>query len=186
MRIGLILAAVLLLSVAMLWLVLRPRHNGDTDNRETAPQLSEQVKSQPPAHTHLDQKPLPGENILQNYSTPNQSPQRDIEQVQELVFNTMTLVKSRDPREYATNEDLALFLQGNNRYKQAMLPANHPIINGRGQLIDRWDTPLVVHPLGRDQIEIFSAGPDGQPWNDDDIGRLPRRNDILSPKTTTE
>ena len=152
------------------------RSTNEDVTQQPTPNTNQPVKSVvPEGEASLKtQKTLPGEQILKGYGSKVQTPKRDIEQVRELVTNTMFLVKNRDTREYATNEDLAEFLTGQNRYKQEMLPNQHPILNEAGQLVDRWGNPLVVHVIGRDKVEIFSPGPDGIPWNDDDIGRLPQ------------
>lgn len=167
-RIGLVLLLIALLVIAacLTWLFTRDYRDEAVQQEGGAPV----VRSAPPEHVVKLQATYPGEQILSGYGAKSQSPQRDIEQVRELVSNSFMLVKNRDPREYATNEDLAEFLTGENRFKQVMLSGQHSIINEKGQLIDRWDNPLIVHVVSRKEVEIFSAGPDGIPWSEDDIG----------------
>ena len=38
-----------------------------------------------------------------------------------------------------------------------------------GLLIDRWGSPVIVHPEAWRQIELRSAGPDKIPYNEDDL-----------------
>jgi len=51
------------------------------------------------------------------------------------------------------------------------LPDQHAALNARGQLVDRWGTPLFFHALGNGRFEIRSAGPDRKLWTADDIHR---------------
>lgn len=143
------------------------------DQVEKSRQTVRSVPPEPSPNQQIEVN-LPGDEILSGYGKKTQTPQRDIEQVKELVANSMLLVKNRDPREYATNEDLAEFLTGKNKFNQAMLSKQHSIINKQGQLVDRWGNPLIVHVISSREVEIFGSGPDGIAWNSDDIGRLPR------------
>ena len=85
--------------------------------------------------------------------------------------NVFILIKQRDPRYYATNEDLVLFLTGQKGNLTPYLSADSPLINSEGQLVDRFGSPLIVHPLSKEEIEIRSAGPDQVPYTEDDIVR---------------
>lgn len=178
-RSKLVIAALLLLII----LILPGLLFWSKRSRPTKPQTTYQpskpvkiVKSKPPAKVDtlpLDRQ-LPGDRVLLNYASPSQAPLKDIQQIQEVTANALRLVKNRDLREYATNEDLAEFLRGKNRYKQVMISANNPVFDAEGRLIDRWGTPLVVHPVSEGNLEIFSAGPDQIPWNEDDVGQRTR------------
>lgn len=113
--------------------------------------------------------PLLADRMLQDYGTDNSSSKNDLELVGRLIDSAFLLVKNRDTREYATNEDLVLFLQGRNSYQSAYLGKTSPVLNGDGQMIDRWGSPLIVHPVSQKILELRSAGPDRKPYTDDDL-----------------
>jgi hypothetical protein len=66
------------------------------------------------------------------------------------------------------NADITAALAGKNRLGFAFIPPNHPAIDGRGELCDRWGTPFFFHQLSGTQMEIRSAGPDRKLWTADD------------------
>jgi hypothetical protein len=66
------------------------------------------------------------------------------------------------------NAEITAVLTGRNRLNFAFIPPNHPAINSRGELCDRWGTPFFFHQLSGEQMEIRSAGPDRQLWTSDD------------------
>ncbi len=59
-------------------------------------------------------------------------------------------------------------LRGNNPGNLMVFPDNHPSLDSRGRLLDRWGTPYFFHALSGREMEIFSAGPDGEfnTWDD--------------------
>jgi hypothetical protein len=71
------------------------------------------------------------------------------------------------------NADLAAALKGENPNREVFLTADHPVFSKDGLLIDRWGTPLVVHPQGWRQIELRTAGPDKKPYTEDDLVLTP-------------
>ena len=52
---------------------------------------------------------------------------------------------------------------------RALIPPDHPAINRRGELCDRWGTPFFFHAESAKQMSIRSAGPDKKMWTDDDV-----------------
>ena len=72
-----------------------------------------------------------------------------------------------------SNEDIVSALTGNNPHRMEFLSTNHPAIDAKGRLVDRWKSPLYFHPVSRDELEIRSAGPDQRMWTEDDIHRNP-------------
>lgn len=73
---------------------------------------------------------------------------------------------------FPTGEDNATIvnaLTGNNPRRLAFLDRTHPAISARGELIDRWQTPLFFHLESRDAVEIRSAGPDREMYSSDDL-----------------
>ncbi|YCM44125.1 hypothetical protein V2O64_22715 [Verrucomicrobiaceae bacterium 227] len=99
----------------------------------------------------------------------NYSCRRTLLLLSRLIDSAFLLIKNRDTREYATNRDLVIFLQGHNAYQSAYLGPRSPALNGEGQLVDRWDTPIIVHPVSQKILELRSAGPDQKPYTDDDL-----------------
>lgn len=67
------------------------------------------------------------------------------------------------------NEEIVAGLTGRNARGLVVLPPEHPSINERGQLLDRWGTPYHFHALSREIMEVTSAGPDLQLFTDDDV-----------------
>jgi hypothetical protein len=73
---------------------------------------------------------------------------------------------------YPVGEDNATFvnaLTGNNPGRLAFISRDHPAIDGLGRLLDRWGEPFFFHLLGRDELEIRSAGPDRELYTEDDL-----------------
>ncbi len=71
-----------------------------------------------------------------------------------------------------TGEDNATVvnaLTGNNPKRLAFIPRDHSAINDRGELTDRWNTPLFFHIESRDALDIRSAGPDREMYTEDDL-----------------
>ena len=68
------------------------------------------------------------------------------------------------------NAEITAALTGENS-KQVMFlnPDDGARINGKGQLVDNWDSPYFFHQLSRTEMEIQSAGPDRRMWTADDL-----------------
>ena len=79
--------------------------------------------------------------------------------------------RSNFPREgnpVGENADITAALAGANRLELVLIPKQHPAINARGELCDRWGTPFRFHQLSGEQMEIRSAGPDRTFATEDD------------------
>ena len=68
-----------------------------------------------------------------------------------------------------SNAQIVNALAGNNPRRLALIERSHPAINPEGELTDRWGTPLFFHLISHEAIEVRSAGPDKEMWNDDDL-----------------
>jgi hypothetical protein len=66
------------------------------------------------------------------------------------------------------NSEITAALTGKNRLGYAFIPASNPAISPKGELCDRWGTPLFFHQLSGERMEIRSAGPDRRLWTEDD------------------
>lgn len=115
---------------------------------------------------------LPGDAILQNYGLATARPEDDLDAMAHTFSNLLLLVKGDSPFRMGANEEFAAALLGKNRDKLAFVsPDNRRVLNGQGQIIDRWGTPLYFHTAARDRVDIRSAGPDGRMWTADDVHR---------------
>lgn len=112
-----------------------------------------------------------GETILRGYADANFPPENDLTLMSHLMENSLLLLKSAANRPLSANEDWADLFRGKNGAQEEFLPAQHPALNSKGQLIDRWQTPLFFHALGGGRYEIRSAGPDREMWTADDLQR---------------
>ncbi len=72
-----------------------------------------------------------------------------------------------------TNAEITAALMGRNRLGLALLPPDHPAVNPRGELCDRWGRPFFFHQLSGTRLELRSAGPDRQLWTGDDVVLTP-------------
>ena len=68
------------------------------------------------------------------------------------------------------NQEIARALNGANPGQVIFLNADDGLqLNGKGELMDSWGTPLFFHQISSTQTEIHSAGPDRQMWTPDDL-----------------
>ena len=67
------------------------------------------------------------------------------------------------------NREFVDALVGMNAKGVQVLPHDHPSINQKGELVDRWGTPYFFHPMSDKIVEITSAGPDRTLFTDDDV-----------------
>ena len=67
------------------------------------------------------------------------------------------------------NRQFVNALLGANAQKLPFIPADHPRLNARGELVDAWGTPFFFHLLSHNSIEVRSAGPDRLLYTADDI-----------------
>jgi len=113
------------------------------------------------------------ESLLAGYGDPNTPPIEDLRKVHRVVSGYFSVIKEPTRFPIGGNADLAAALKGENPNREVFLTADHPIFSKDGLLIDRWGTPLVVHPEGWRQIELRTAGPDKKPYTEDDLVILP-------------
>jgi hypothetical protein len=71
---------------------------------------------------------------------------------------------------FETNAQLVNALAGANPRRLALLPRDAPAVSpARGELLDRWGTPLHFHSVSREHLELRSAGPDRALYTADDL-----------------
>jgi hypothetical protein len=105
--------------------------------------------------------------IADDLHAPNRTGMDDLS----VVLNLFTHYRARF-QGYPVGEDNATFmnaLSGNNPGRLAFIDRHHPAIDAQGQLLDRWGEPFFFHLLGRDALEIRSAGPDRELYTADDM-----------------
>jgi hypothetical protein len=101
-----------------------------------------------------------------------------------VVMNLFTQYRARF-RGFPVSEDNAGFvnaLTGQNPSKLGLIPRDHPAIDAKGQLLDRWGEPFFFHLIGRDALEVRSAGPDRKLYTADDLlnASAPNRDAALA------
>lgn len=114
---------------------------------------------------------LPGADILKNYALPSTRPEDDLHVMAHLLSNLRLLVKGDAPFRMGANEEFASALMGKNAAKEVFLEAPHACLNAKGQIVDRWGSPLFFHVRNANRIDLRSAGPDGEMWTADDLHR---------------
>ena len=121
--------------------------------------------------------PTAAESLLTGYGDPATPPLEDLRKIQRVAVGYFSLIKDSSRFPIGGNEDLSAALRGENANREVFIPAGHPVFSKEGLLVDRWGSPLIVHPEAWRQLELRSAGPDRVPHNADDL--------ILSPSGTT-
>lgn len=114
---------------------------------------------------------LPGEEILKNYASAATRPEDDLHAMAHVFSSLQLLAKGDSPFQKGANEEFAAALLGHNSANEVFLKAPHACLNAKGQLVDRWGTPLFFHVRDRTRIDIRSAGLDRQMWSADDLQR---------------
>ncbi|MCH1420448.1 MAG: hypothetical protein L7W40_09120 [Akkermansiaceae bacterium] len=144
--------------------VLISQRGAELETLDGAPRVyGDPVFSEEPADSVLS------DTMLAGYAGENTSAVEDLAMMAHYIDSVFLLVKERDTADYSTNEDLVLFLHGNNSHRMPFLAKNGSALNGKGQLVDRWNSPLIPHPISRKLLELRSAGPDKIPYTEDDL-----------------
>lgn len=98
-------------------------------------------------------------DLARYLNAPGGNIRRDLEAASELfVAWQSNFPRAGNP--VGDNAEITAALTGANPLRFAFLPREHRAINARGELCDRWGTPLRFHQLSGLQMEIVSAGPD--------------------------
>jgi hypothetical protein len=126
--------------------------------------------------TPVPATPVPGDALLNGYADPASPPIEDLKKIHRVVTGYFSVIKNSSRFPIGGNEDLAAALRGENPNLEVFVRAGHPLFSGDGLLIDRWGSPLIVHPQAWKQIELRSAGPDRVAYNEDDLVLEPNGN----------
>ncbi len=158
---GAVLASVALL----LWLSTQKERQPEKE--QPAPPATNRPQSQLPA------SPTPAESLLTGYADPAAPPIEDLKKIHRVVTGYFSVVKDSARYPIGGNADLAAALRGENPNREVHVRGDHPVFSAEGLLIDRWASPLVVHPEAWKQLELRSAGPDKAPFTEDDLVLTP-------------
>ena len=110
-----------------------------------------------------------GSPIANDLNAADGDGQRDVEALHELVTQYLQALQRRQGPPIGDDVDLAKALTGNNPFKRAVIPKNHPALSPDGHLRDRWGTPYHVHARSSTGYDIRSAGPDRKLFTEDDL-----------------
>ena len=123
---------------------------------------------------------LPGaQELAAELNEPANTPEEDIVIVASLVGQYQKIFGQNPPG--GLNAEIVASMTGKNAKRLAIIPPDFSALNASGELIDRWGTPFVFHPVSRTIMEILSAGPDRMLWTADDVGTLTPANAELPP-----
>ena len=168
---GALLVVLLALLATLAWL-LRP----DREPKVRALRLNRPASTFSAAHTTVpvvaaDRTPPEPRSELADKLN---SPAADIRADLRVVSGIFAAYRSNfHENPVGTNAEITAVLTGKNRLLLALVPLDHPAINLKGELCDRWGRPFFFHQLSGTQMEIRSAGPDRILWTDDDVVLTP-------------
>lgn len=117
-----------------------------------------------------DPRPLAPEHYppIHELNRPGRQINADLRILSEMFHHYQMLVKDPSGNPVGDNAEIVRALQGRNRARLVFVPTNHPALNDRGELVDRWGTPFFFHALAGHSMEVRSAGPDRDLWTADD------------------
>jgi hypothetical protein len=145
----------------ILWMAL--------NKREVTPPPG--IKPAPPSQPPIPQAHVPtaAERLLEGYANPATPPIEDLKKVHRVITGYFSVVKDSSRFPIGGNADLAAALRGENPNRETYVPEGHPLFSKDGLLVDRWGSPLVVHPEAWTQLELRSAGSDKIAYTADDL-----------------
>lgn len=134
-----------------------------------------EIQSPPPspAERSVTRPPTASEKLLEGYGDPATPPVEDLKRLNRVVTGYFSVVKEASRFPIGGNADLAAALRGENSNREVLVADGHPVFSPDGLIIDRWGTPLTVHPEAWQQLELRSAGPDKVPFTADDLVLAP-------------
>ena len=119
----------------------------------------------PVALAALEEPPAPAEATDNNSSS---LPPATVLENMRAVFRQYNQRFGGNP--VGSNREITATLGGQNPQQAVFInPEDGARVNGRGELVDNWDTPYFFHQLSRTEMEIRSAGPDRKMWTSDDL-----------------
>ena len=168
------LIVVLLMVFAMLGVLVWVSNQLGSIQRQRPSKILAGSRLQVPAPSTV---PTAAESLLAGYGDPATSPIEDLRKIQHVATGYFSLVKDAQHFPIGGNEDFSAALRGENPNREIFIRASHPAFSPQGLLVDRWGTPMIIHPEAWRELSLRSAGPDRIPYNGDDL--------ILSPTGTS-
>lgn len=171
MKPAVIYAAVALGFLALV-LLLRPSRDSSTSSGTLRLPSPPARFSPPPAEPAVASAGEERSTLADDLNAPTGTVERDLRIVAGLIegFRSNFL---RDGNPTGSNSEITGALAGRNRLALVLLPPDHPAINPKGELCDRWGTPFFFHAESANRMEVRSAGPDRKLWTDDDRSTYP-------------
>jgi hypothetical protein len=114
-------------------------------------------------------QPSAAEAILEGYGDPASPPIEDLRKIHRVITGYFSVVKDGSRNPIGGNPDLAAALRGDNPNREVFVREGHPVFGLDGSIIDRWGSPIVVHPEAYRQLGLRSSGPDHSPYTADDL-----------------
>jgi hypothetical protein len=161
-----VLAILAILSLALIWWA--PRHRpANGAGPESLPGASAPAAlptpTSPSAAPYANEEPSHLADLLNSPTTDIAS---DLRVLNDIFVQYRSATHGGDP--IGENAEITAALTGRNKLGFSFIPKDHPAINARGELCDRWGTPFFFHQMSGTQMEIRSAGPDRVLWTEDD------------------
>ncbi|MDF1862618.1 MAG: type II secretion system protein GspG [Verrucomicrobiales bacterium] len=116
--------------------------------------------------------------IAESLHSPDSSIEEDLDFLEQ-ILSIYRLSFEQNPVA-GDNQMVMEALLGGNPRNLVVFPSDHPAINAKGELLDRWGNPYFFHALSGTEMEIFSAGPDGVLNTADDVQRSDRSGQPLT------
>ena len=107
--------------------------------------------------------------FLENYGSETKKPQDDLEFLLSLISDCQLVFKNFDSFYLPENKEITDFLRGKNPDHLAWIPDNHRFLNEKGEILDRWLSPIFFHKQSGFSFQLRSAGEDRTLWTDDDV-----------------
>lgn len=155
---------ILLASGLLGWLMSRPPAPQPT----AVPPESTLPISQPEAGAERFTEDLSAEFLI-GYGLASSTPEKDLEQVKDVVDAFVRSVKIPGALPTGSNSELVAALAGENPYRIRFIDPAGPYLNTDGELLDRWQVPVFFHFVEADDVGVRSAGPDRVMWTADDV-----------------
>lgn len=67
------------------------------------------------------------------------------------------------------NAEIMQTIMGGNPARATLGPPHGQKLNDKGELVDNWGKPYFFHQISKTEMEVRSAGPDGQLYTSDDL-----------------
>ena len=166
------LGIVLILAVvaAAVFFVFRPTPAQPEQGGKSASSTSH--SDTPQGSSVIPKTPAPVElerlDLAKELNDPGKTIQQDLHLL-DTVFLAWQSNFLKDGNPVGENAEITAALTGTNKFHVAFLSPQHPAINARGELCDRWGSPFVFHQLSGAKMEIRSLGPDRVRGSSDDV-----------------